>query len=66
MLAGGRHLAVDGACGQAPQLRRPVCVLVSSHLGENPANGRWYVCVFTNRCRTMVKVLGFEHGGFFI
>ena len=41
-----------------------LCALVSSHLGENPARGRWYV--FVNRRRTMVKVLGFEYGGFFI
>ena len=41
-----------------------LCALVSTHLGENPASGRWYV--FVNRRRTMVKVLGFEHGGFFI
>ena len=41
-----------------------LCALVSAHLGQNPADGRWYV--FVNRRRTMVKVLGFEHGGFFI
>ena len=41
-----------------------LCALVSTHLGENPASGRWFV--FVNRRRTMVKVLGFEHGGFFI
>jgi len=41
-----------------------LCALVLTHLGENPAGGRWYV--FINRRRTMVKVLGFEHGGFFI
>ena len=41
-----------------------LCALVAAHLGENPASGRWYV--FVNRRRTMVKVLGFEHGGFFI
>ena len=38
--------------------------LVSTHLGENPASGRWYV--FVNRRRTMVKVLGFERGGYFV
>ena len=41
-----------------------LCALVSTHLGENPASGRWYI--FMNRRRTMVKVLGFEYGGFFI
>lgn len=41
-----------------------LCALVSTDLGEKPASGRWYV--FINRRRTMVKVLGFEHGGFFI
>ena len=41
-----------------------LCALVSSHLGCNPTDGRWYV--FINRRRTIVKVLGFERGGFFI
>jgi len=60
--AGGIWLSVEPA-----DLRRSfdgLCALVASHLGENPASGRWYV--FVNRRRTMVKVLGFEHGGFFI
>ena len=38
--------------------------LVTGHLGENPACGRWYV--FVNRRRTMVKVPGSGHGGHFI
>ena len=41
-----------------------LCALVATHLGENPGSGRWFV--FVNRRRNMVKVLGFEHGGFFI
>ena len=41
-----------------------LCALVSTHLGENPASGRWFI--FVNRRRTMVKVLGFEYGGYFI
>ena len=41
-----------------------LCALVSSHLGRNPTDGRWYV--FINRRRTIIKVLGFERGGFFI
>ncbi len=41
-----------------------LCALVSAHLGENPACGRWYV--FRNRRRTMIKVLGYDQGGFFI
>ena len=60
--AGGIWLSTEPA-----DMRRSfdgLCALVSSHLGENPASGRWYV--FVNRRRTMVKVLGFEHGGFFI
>ena len=60
--AGGIWLSTEPA-----DLRRSfdgLCALVASHLGENPASGRWYV--FVNRRRTMVKVLGFEHGGFFI
>ena len=60
--AGGIWLSAEPA-----DLRRSfdgLCALVATHLGENPASGRWYV--FINRRRTMVKVLGFEHGGFFI
>lgn len=60
--AGGIWLAVEPA-----DMRRSfdgLCALVSNHLGENPASGRWYV--FVNRRRTMVKVLGFEHGGYFV
>ena len=60
--AGGIWLSTEPA-----DLRRSfdgLCALVAGHLGENPASGRWYV--FVNRRRTMVKVLGFEHGGFFI
>ncbi len=60
--AGGIWLSVEPA-----DMRRSfdgLSALVASHLGENPASGRWYV--FINRRRTMVKVLGFEHGGFFI
>ena len=41
-----------------------LCALVSSHLGCDPADGRWYV--FINRRRTIVKVLGFERGGYCI
>ena len=41
-----------------------LCALVSGHLGCNPTDGRWYV--FVNRRRTIMKVLGFERGGFFI
>ena len=60
--AGGIWLSAEPA-----DMRRSfdgLCALVSTHLGERPASGRWYV--FVNRRRTMVKVLGFEHGGFFI
>ena len=60
--AGGIWLSTEPA-----DLRRSfdgLSALVTTHLGENPASGRWYV--FVNRRRTMVKVLGFEHGGFFI
>ncbi len=38
--------------------------LVSGHLGENPDGGRWYV--FVNRRRTMARVPGSGHGGYFI
>ena len=64
--AAGRR-AASGCRRNRRILRRSfdgLCALVASHLGENPASGRWYV--FINRRRTMVKVLGFEHGGFFI
>ncbi len=37
---------------------------VERHLRQDPTSGRWYI--FINRRRTMVKVLGFERGGFFI
>ena len=60
--AGGIWLSVEPA-----DMRRGfdgLCALVSTHLGQNPADGRWYV--FVNRRRTMVKLLGFERGGFFI
>lgn len=60
--AGGVWLSTEPA-----DMRRSfdgLCALVSGHLGENPTSGRWYV--FINRRRTIVKVLGFEHGGFFI
>ena len=42
-----------------------LCALVSTHLGENPASGRWYVFIRSPPAPS-VKVLGFEHGGFFI
>ena len=38
--------------------------LVRHHLGQDPLSGRWYV--FVNRRRSMVKLLGFEPGGYFI
>ena len=38
--------------------------LVSARLGRDPCSGSWYM--FINRRRTMVKVLGFEPGGYFI
>ncbi len=59
---GGIWLAVEPA-----DMRRSfdgLCGLVTSHPVGNPAGGRWYV--FVNRRRTMVKILGFEHGGYFI
>lgn len=37
---------------------------VKAHLHEDPASGRWYV--FVNRRRTMLKILGYEQGGFWI
>ena len=60
--AGGIWLSTEPA-----DMRRSfdgLSALVATHLGENPASGRWYV--FVNRRRTMVKVLGFEHGGYFV
>ena len=59
-LAGGIWLSTEPA-----DMRRSfdgLCALVATHLGENPTSGRWYV--FINCRRTMVKVLGLEHGGF--
>ena len=60
--AGGIWLSTEPA-----DMRRSfdgLSALVATHLGENPASGRWYV--FVNRRRTIVKVLGFEHGGYFV
>ena len=38
--------------------------LVRNELGANPTNGPWYV--FVNRRRTMLKVLAFDAGGYWI
>jgi len=37
---------------------------VRRHLGEEPTSGHWFV--FLNRRRTMMKILGFETGGYWI
>ncbi len=59
---GGIRLSTDPA-----DMRRSfdgLCALVSGHLGCNPADGRWQL--FVNRRRTIVKILGFERGGFLL
>lgn len=38
--------------------------LVRNHLGDDPLSGRWFV--FINRKRTILKILGFEAGGFWV
>ena len=38
--------------------------LVRNELGADPANGHWYV--FVNRRRTMLKVLAFDAGGYWV
>lgn len=38
--------------------------LVRNELGRDPTNGQWYV--FLNRRRTMLKVLAFDAGGYWI
>ena len=38
--------------------------LVRNELGRDPTNGQWYV--FVNRRRTMLKVLAFDAGGYWI
>ena len=55
-------------------LYRPACdmrrsfdglsALVRTELGADPTNGHWYV--FVNRRRTMLKVLAFDAGGYWI
>ena len=37
---------------------------VRRSLGEEPASGHWFV--FINRRRTMLKILGFDTGGYWI
>ena len=37
---------------------------VRRYLGEDPTNGHWFV--FINRRRTMIKILGFDTGGYWI
>ena len=38
--------------------------LVRNRLGRDPASGSWFV--FVNRRRTMMKVLAFDRGGYWI
>ncbi len=38
--------------------------LVRNRLGRNPISGDWYV--FLNRRRTMLKVIAFDRGGYWI
>ncbi len=38
--------------------------LVRTRLGRDPVSGAWYV--FINRRRTMMKVLAFDSGGYWI
>ena len=38
--------------------------LVRTRLGRDPVSGAW--CVFINRRRTMMKVLAFDSGGYWI
>ena len=37
---------------------------VRRYLGEDPTSGQWFV--FINRRRTMLKILGFDTGGYWI
>ena len=37
---------------------------VRRHLGEDPTSGQWFV--FVNRRRTMVKILAFDVGGYWV
>ena len=39
-----------------------LAALACNHLGEDPADGIWFV--FPNRRRTIVKVLSFDGGGY--
>ena len=38
--------------------------LVRNHLRDDPLSGRWFV--FINRRRTILKILAFEAGGFWV
>ena len=54
-------------CTQPTDMRCPfdgLSARVRRHLGEEPTSGHWFV--FVNRRRTMMKILGFETGGYWI
>lgn len=41
-----------------------LAALARDHLGEDPADGSWFV--YVNRRRTIVKVLSFDGGGYWV
>ena len=54
-------------CVAAADMRRSfdgLTALAHNHLGEDPADGSWFV--FVNRRRTIVKVLSFDGGGYWV
>ena len=54
-------------CVEPTDMRRSfdgLSALARNHLGEDPADGSWFV--FVNRRRTMLKVLSFDGGGYWV
>lgn len=54
-------------CTRPTDMRRSfdgLSAMASNLLGENPASGHWFV--FVNRRGTMLKILAFDTGGYWI
>ena len=62
--AAERHIWL---CVAPTDMRRSfdgLAALARNHLGEDPADGSWFV--YVNRRRTIVKVLSFDGGGYWV
>lgn len=67
MIAGGRPAGGIWLATAPADMRMSfdgLSALVRNRLGRDPASGAWYV--FVNRRRTMMKVLAFDRGGYWI